>query len=171
MFVWMSRGLSARSHGAHDPSARRQRDDSGASAVEFALVAPLLLTLVFGIITFGFLFGQDLALGNAARQTARYGAVENRTCADIKAEALSAAAPLADLSATGSVVQVTRGVTGGAKTNVCAADTDLPCKGSAPKDNVYVTLRYVANVLVPIIPGVGSTVELNSEGVFRCEWF
>ena len=46
---------------------KRGRDD-GASAVEFALVLPLLIILLFGIISFGIVFAQKLALGNAARQ-------------------------------------------------------------------------------------------------------
>lgn len=41
---------------------------------EFALVLPLLLTLVLGIIQFGFLFGTHLGLANATREGARYGA-------------------------------------------------------------------------------------------------
>jgi Flp pilus assembly protein TadG len=41
---------------------------------EFALILPLLLTLVLGIIQFGFLFGTHLGLTNATREGARYGA-------------------------------------------------------------------------------------------------
>ncbi|HEY3531054.1 MAG TPA: TadE/TadG family type IV pilus assembly protein [Nocardioides sp.] len=37
-------------------SAKRRRDDGGAAAVEFALVVPLLLVLVFGIIQYGWYF-------------------------------------------------------------------------------------------------------------------
>ena len=80
---------------------------------------PILLMLVFAIISYGFLFAQDLALGNAARQTARYGAVENRTCDEVKAEALAAAAPLVNLNQTGSVIEIKRGTRG------CYEDDDL----------------------------------------------
>ena len=38
----------------------RRRSDDGASAVEFALVLPILLFLVFGIISFGTFFAQHL---------------------------------------------------------------------------------------------------------------
>jgi Flp pilus assembly protein TadG len=60
-------------------------------------VVPILLMILFAIITFGFLLAQKLAIENAARQAARYGAVENRTCDEVIAEATSAAQPLVDL--------------------------------------------------------------------------
>ncbi len=153
-------------------STRRGGGERGASAVEFALVMPILLMLVFAIISYGFLFAQDLALGNAARQTARYGAVENRTCDEVKAEALAAAAPLVNLNQAGSVIEIKRGTASAAtKTTICALGTDQPCKGSADKENIYVTLKFQANVLISVIPGMGSTKQLAGEGVFRCEWF
>jgi Flp pilus assembly protein TadG len=43
--------------------------------VEFALVAPLLFTLVFGIIDFGWLFGQHLDTRHGAREASRLAAV------------------------------------------------------------------------------------------------
>lgn len=51
------------------------RDERGAAAVEFALVAPLLFMLVFAIIDFGFGFHAWDATQNAAREGARAGAV------------------------------------------------------------------------------------------------
>ena len=38
---------------------RRARDQRGAVAVEFALITPMLLLLVFGIIEFGFMLNRD----------------------------------------------------------------------------------------------------------------
>ena len=45
--------------------------------VEFALVLPILLILLFGIIDFGLYFYNDLQLTQAARDAARYASVNN----------------------------------------------------------------------------------------------
>lgn len=57
------------------PSRRRCREDSGAALIEFSFVAVLLLTLVFGIITFGMLLSFKQDLTRAAAEGARAGAV------------------------------------------------------------------------------------------------
>ena len=52
----------------------QRRSDNGAAAVEFALVVPLLGMLLFGIITFGLGYSDKVALVNAVREGARFGA-------------------------------------------------------------------------------------------------
>lgn len=56
------------------PLRRAPGDDRGAAAVEFALLFPLFLLIVFGIINFGFAFNQKINLTQAARESSRYGA-------------------------------------------------------------------------------------------------
>ncbi len=147
---------------------RRRRTEDGAVAVEFALIMTfVLLPLVFGIIDFGFLFAQDLALGNASRQTARYGVIQGRACDTLVAEAKNAAAPLVPLE--DSNVSVTRGLDAATAVPACNDATLEPCEGSEVNDNLYVTVTHHANMLVPIVPGV-SSVDLDSQGVFRCEF-
>jgi Flp pilus assembly pilin Flp len=51
------------------------REDSGASAVEFALILPLLLILLFGVVDYGWWFGETLGLRSGVREAARLGAV------------------------------------------------------------------------------------------------
>lgn len=53
----------------------RADTDGGASLVEFAVVMPLLMVLVLGIIEFGFLLAQMNELRHGAREGARYAAV------------------------------------------------------------------------------------------------
>lgn len=55
--------------------ARPGRGQEGAALVEFALVVPILLILVFGIIDFGLYFYNDLQLTQVARDAARYASV------------------------------------------------------------------------------------------------
>lgn len=47
------------------------RSDSGASAVEFALLLPLLITLLFGAIDLGWIINSQIQLSNLANLGAR----------------------------------------------------------------------------------------------------
>jgi len=49
------------------------KNDNGTSAVEFALVLPILLLMLFGIIEFGVLLCDKAVLTNASREGARAG--------------------------------------------------------------------------------------------------
>ena len=53
----------------------RLKKEKGAAAVEFALLLPLLVVIVFGITTFGFVYKEYIALTHAARDGARLAAV------------------------------------------------------------------------------------------------
>jgi Flp pilus assembly protein TadG len=50
-------------------------DQRGASLVEFAIVLPLLLIVLFGIIEFGLIFYNQQVITNASREGARYGII------------------------------------------------------------------------------------------------
>jgi hypothetical protein len=52
---------------------RHTSDEGGAAIVEFALVMPLLLALVFGMLSGGISYNRKLALTNAVREGSRYG--------------------------------------------------------------------------------------------------
>lgn len=52
----------------------RRGADDGAAAVEFALLFPLFLLIVFGVINMGFGFNQKINLTQTAREASRYGA-------------------------------------------------------------------------------------------------
>ena len=53
------------------PTGPRPERSRGAAAVEFALVLPILVALLFGIIEFGRIYNAKLTLANAAREAAR----------------------------------------------------------------------------------------------------
>ncbi|HWJ67630.1 MAG TPA: TadE/TadG family type IV pilus assembly protein [Nocardioides sp.] len=55
--------------------ARARRDARGAAAVEFALIMPILLLLVFGIISYGYMLSFRQAISQAAAEGARAAAV------------------------------------------------------------------------------------------------
>lgn len=53
--------------------------ERGAAAVEFALIVPALLLLIFGIADFSWVFNQQVSLSNAAREASRYYAVHEHS--------------------------------------------------------------------------------------------
>ncbi len=73
------------------------RSDEGQAAVEFALVAPMLIALLLGIVQAGIAFNHYLAVTDAARAAARQ-AIEARvagvTASDVQQAAQNAAGGL-----------------------------------------------------------------------------
>lgn len=153
----------------HDPRA-----DSGAAAVEFALVVPILLILVFGIISFGIVLSQKLTLGNSARQAARYVVTQDRTCADVMSQVLASGSTVgmdpADITVSVEVVGSGAPVCGpeqGAFTS--ADDAQRPCAGSSAGANIAVTTSFRSSLFIPLVVADPS-FDLSSQGVFRCEY-
>jgi Flp pilus assembly protein TadG len=72
-------------------ATRRLRPDSrGQAMVEFAIILPLLLTVIFALVQFGILFANEIEITNAARDAARKAAVSRSSTtgvADAKAAA------------------------------------------------------------------------------------
>ena len=60
-------------------SETRTRDQRGVAAVEFALILPLVVILIFGMITAGLAYSDHLSITNAVREGARYGAAVDYT--------------------------------------------------------------------------------------------
>ena len=63
----------------------RRRGDSGSAAVEFAIVLPIFLAILFGIIQFGSVLFLHNNMVNAARETARRMSVAELTAANAPA--------------------------------------------------------------------------------------
>lgn len=55
-------------------SAVRRDNERGAQLIEFALILPILISLLLGIVTGGIAFSHNLSIDNAARETARFAA-------------------------------------------------------------------------------------------------
>jgi Flp pilus assembly protein TadG len=65
------------------------RSERGAELIEFALVFPLLLFVVLGIIDFGFVFQQMEVVTNAAREGARIAVLPGYEATDVTARVVS----------------------------------------------------------------------------------
>ena len=172
------------------PTRLRRRlagDDSGAAAVEFALVVPLLLLLVFGIINFGVLFSQQVSINNGVREGARRAVVGDpsapRTCDGILASVRNQLSGLA-LNPDDVEIKVTQDWGSGSDSNGCGtayvlgtfagSATDVPCKGSYDSTtntarSLIVEARLVSTIPVSF-PPFPTTTTLNSKAVYRCEF-
>ena len=63
---------------------------AGTVAVEFALILPILITLIFGIYQFGMAYNNYLAISHAAREGARMAATGNYDQQKVEARAFPA---------------------------------------------------------------------------------
>lgn len=132
----------------------------GQAVVEFALVLPVFILLVFGAIEFGRAYYDLHLLTNAAREGARRGSLPNQLEADV-VDAVQDFLESVGLGGTWS-------------TTVTVSDAEgTPRAGLADAqegDQVSVTVAYDFQVLVgALLPGFSGTVQLNGRCVFRHE--
>lgn len=155
-----------------------QRGDRGAAAVEFALIAPLLFMLVFGMISFGILLSQQLALTNSARQGARLAVVGDHTCDDILREVKNSGGTLLmdPVQRPGHLhVEVRRDEqvmcpdTSAATGYDAAIGATSPCRGSVADARLTVTARWDSTLMIPLVVADPS-FPVEARGVFRCEF-
>lgn len=135
---------------------KNSKSEGGAVAVEFALIVPIFLVLVLGIMEFGRAFNIQVSLSEAARESARYAAVH---CTEATYDPDDATA--AALAAAPSV-------------SLDDADVDIQYSGDgtcAAENNVEVTVTYNTSYLTGLpgfIPGLPADLEITSKGVMRC---
>ena len=137
---------------------RRARRRRGMAMVEFVMVLPALLVILFGILEFGVLFYQWLTLSNAAREGARAAVVYRKTCDAALVKSL--------------VEQTVIGYAGSAHVDLAASDIDVTgqCAGRGTPVRVEVSHDFNLQVLPgflaslsPTIPLVG-TFQMRNEG-------
>lgn len=110
------------------------KNEKGQTIVEFALVLPLILFVICGLIDFGWLFYNQLSLNNACREAARY-AVVNVTEADLVDKVDEKAE------------EETRGLfKNGINTQIRFTNTSQPLEG-----DMVITLTADMKVLTPVL--------------------
>jgi Flp pilus assembly protein TadG len=100
--------MSRRRHGA----GRASHPDEGTAAVEMALLLPVLVLLLGGIIDFGFVFNAQISLTHAAREGVRVEAIGTGDAVGTALNAFTAPGVLAGTT-TASVTQGCGGGGGG----------------------------------------------------------
>lgn len=126
----------------------------GASAVEFALVLPLLLLLILGMIEFGTLFYRQAIISWSSREAARIGIVQ-ATPKPMAGQVEAVVSSVLSKAGLGtSTVAVTVTGAGG------AFGTDL---------TVLVESPYRFQFLPALVPGMPSSVTLRGRTVMKNE--
>lgn len=145
---------------------RRGRDERGAAALEFGLIAPVLVLLVFGVIEFGFMINRDMIVGNASRDGARQASL-GASYSEIKTAVQS------ELSENG--------ISTGAGTTIviCAKAANTPCKvdsgtgyaaAATSGANVAVTVSFDYTWVTPVVSSMfGDDMRLSQYTQMRVE--
>ncbi len=147
--------------GSRTSPHRRRTRERGAAVVEFALVLPLFLALVFGIISYGWMLSYRQSISQAAAEGARAVAVAPNGTPNLGA--VATAAVNRSLSSYGVTCEGGAMRHDGATVGSCtipASSTTCPAPNPSRARCVTVTLahRYRANPLIPSFPGLGLTL-------------
>jgi Flp pilus assembly protein TadG len=138
------------------PSMGRRKKDRGSVAVEFALVVPVLLLIVFGLIDFGRALNAQISLTGAAREGARLAALGYPDAA-VEARVAAAAPSLSGVTAT-----------------IVASCPP----GAGPAADAQVDVSYSFSFITPIGAVIGylgggsafgGPIVLTAQGVMPCE--
>lgn len=96
----------------HRRIARLRTAEDGSSAVEFALVAPILVSLIFGVFEFGRAIWTQGMLDYAVEQASRCASVNATTCGSSSATATYASQQTSPLNLPASVFTASTGSCG-----------------------------------------------------------
>lgn len=144
-----------KTHG--NPKRRSRRaHETGAVAVEFALVLPIFMGLVLGIAEFGRAFNVQVSLTEAAREAARYAAIH---CAETGYS--DSSAQNAGVAAAPSVGLVPSNI----------GITYSPGGSCTSGSNAVVTVSYTTPWMTgfpALIPGMPASLSIQGKGVMRC---
>ncbi len=123
--------------------------ERGASLAEFALVLPVLLMVLFGIIEFGLVFSRSQAVEASAREGGRLASLSSTTSADV----------------SNRVDATLGGTTFSSPPEVSM----VPAGGCAGREGESVTVTVSAphRIAIPFV--LDREVTLTGQAVFRCE--
>jgi Flp pilus assembly protein TadG len=121
------------------------RRERAVSTVTFALIAPVLMLILFGTMEVGRIFSNWMVITNEAREAARYGAVTYDAAAD----------PSSELAAEQSAVRayLSQRLQGQLdQTNLSPAPDVTITSEARPK--IQVTIYYKVPLIIPLVSNV-----------------
>lgn len=144
-------------------SSRLNRDRRGQTLVEFALILPIFLLMLMGILDLGRAVYYSSTLSNVARETARDGIVD-QTCANLNARAAQRAVGMANVAVEIEFLD----------TGTEAFIADCPLVGGELLqdfygDLIHVTVDYDYRAATPIIGNLVGTIHMQAESKFPVE--
>lgn len=131
------------------------KHETGTTVVEFTLVLPLLLMLLFGIIQFGWLFYNYAVLTSAASTGARLLATQRGYAtpySDTKDAVLSAAGVIAPLASLNKTLTINVSVNGALCQSDAACATALGTASQAPAVGTQASIS-LSYLFAPILGG------------------
>lgn len=148
------------------PSSRRSNRRRGQAMVEFALVIPIFMLVLSGILDFGFALFSRMTVINAAREGARAAVMvsDTTTILTVAPASARAAATQGGIDMTHLTVSTPKCIQGNlTTTSPCNFDhvhdaTHL--SGAQTGDSVSVTVHYTYHTFFPL--AFGTTFDLSS---------
>ena len=140
-------------------------NNKGAAAIEFAIVLPVLLTILFGIVEFGLIMYNKAMITNASREGARQAAL-------YREDASGTPYSLTCGEITSVINTYTDGhlVTFGSATGVKPPVYDPSSCAPVPGSPLSITVNYAYDYLVlPNFAGLGATLDLSATTVMYKE--
>lgn len=127
-----------------------RHDERGSAAVEFALVLPLLLLLIFGIIDFGRALNVQITLSAAAREGARWAALgQSGVPARVATAAPGIPAPTTTVTA-------------------CPTNPPIGTNATVVATSSYTLLTPLSAVAGLFGAALPTSITLTGRGVMRC---
>jgi Flp pilus assembly protein TadG len=150
--------LDSRNGNAPRPGRSGRVSDAGQGLVEFTLILPVFLIILFGIIEFGWAMRAYVIEQNAAREGARYWAITGKPgggCSDITTQITNKAPTLGGLTTTYDI--------DGTTTTTCLA---------VSPSAIGVQADYTYNFITPLgtfITSIAGPLTISSKATMRVE--
>lgn len=135
----------------------------GQSLAEFALVFPILMLIIGGIIQFGIIFWGQNTLNQVVRDTGRWAATQQGDC-----ETAGGKAALTTSITTTANAIASQSALIGSISSVTVTWSGSPCPPNDNQDEAWIDIRIDSQVPIffPFVPGGGA---IFSETEFRME--
>ena len=141
---------------------KRSRRERGQALVEFALVVPIFLVLVFGIVDFGWALKSWITVTNASREGARFGAVGwapgtyptncNESASD-------------DITVVGRTCSALAGSVADVRSVSATYEEHNGVSGVQTGDSIVVSMTYKYDFITPLGSFIGGWIKQDCGGV------